>query len=288
MKKILFVLFLLGGCYSGFSQVGIGVQNPSSSAMLDIHSAEGNKGVLMPKIALIDKQSYLPITGNSGDARNIGLMVYNTTVDVAKDLSKGYYYWTGTQWNGLPDAAAIIDIINNNTSINGGVYYGKINGGTKEVLYIKKKDNNGNEIDEEIDIVASFLGDLTNISEENIFILKKVFGYDITEHVVYTGKSIKGKYHYSVYGKTLIQEGNAEVQGVQLNSETVRLLGSGNIYKINLLDQNQQIIDVNITDITIETGNVLKFSMGTSSIYYTLPAGEYGVIVELLSSLEQH
>lgn len=284
MKKLVFIMFLLVGYLSGYAQVGIGVRTPSSSAMLDIHSAEGNKGVLMPKVSLIDKTSYAPLKGSSSDVRNVGLIVYNTTEDVAKDLVQGYYYWTGSAWTGLPNTDTIIELISNQI-INGGVYYGKINGGTKDVLYIKKIDAvTGNEIDEEIDILDTLL---SNLTPENIFLIKKSLGYDITEQVVYTGKSVKGKYHYSVYGKTQIQEGNAEVNGLSLSSESLRLLEEGVIYGIHLLNNNLQVIDINITDIEVTSSGVLKFSLGSSSIYFTLPAGEYGVIVELLSAKEQ-
>lgn len=286
MKKLFFVLFLLWGCFSGYSQVGIGIKDPSSSAMLDIYSAGGNKGVLMPKVELQDKQSYAPIIGNGNDTHNVGLIVYNTTINVGKELTQGYYYWTGNSWTRMADVDTIMDLIGQPTVNEGSVYYGKINGGSKEVLYFKKKEANGTVVDVEIDLASTLLSDFSNLSEENIFNLRKVFGYDITDQVVFTGKRIQGKYHYSVYGRTEIEEGNAETQGLRLNSGALQLLEDGVVFKIYLLNQNQQVIDMGITDIEVTTGGMLKFSLGSSSVYYTLAAGQYGVIVEFLSTRE--
>ncbi|EHQ43883.1 hypothetical protein [Myroides odoratus] len=286
MKKLFFVVFLLWGYLQGYAQVGIGINKPSSSAMLDIHSTGGNKGVLFPKVALIDTKSYAPIIGNSADMHNVGLLVYNITTDVAKGLHQGYYYWTGTTWVGLPNTEVILDLVASQTSI-GGVYYGKINGGTQDVLYVKKQDAQGNDVEEALDLMTMLVQDVSNLTEENIFMLKKAFGYDITEHIVYTGKSIQGKYQYSVYGQTEIEEGNAEVGGVRLSRESLQLLEEGVIFDIHLVNANQQLIDINITDIEVTTAGVLKFSLGTSSMYFTLPAGGYGVIVDLLS-LREH
>lgn len=284
MKKLVLGLLLLGGYFMGYAQVGIGIKDPSTSAMLDVHSPNGDKGILMPKIALVEKSSFAPIKGNSSDVHNLGLIIYNTTVDTTKDLIQGYYYWTGSKWTGLPNTETVIELISNQI-VNGGVYYGKINGGTKEVLYLKKIDAvTGTEINEEIDILSLLINNLT---VENIFKLKEAMGYDVTEQVVYTGKSVKGKYHYSVYGKTQIEDGNAEAGGVSLSAETLRLLEEGVIYKVYVLNNNHQIIDINTTDIVVTNAGVLKFSLGANSLYYTLPAGEYGVIVELLSSKEQ-
>lgn len=283
MKKLFFVVFLFLGYLQGYAQVGIGTNKPSSSAMLDIHSTGGNKGVLFPKVALVDTKSYAPITGDSYDSHNVGLLVYNITTHVAKGLHQGYYYWTGTTWVGLPDTDTILDLVASQT-VNGGVYYGKINGGTQDVLYIKKKDTQGNDVEEAIDLLNILLQDLNSLTEENIFRLKKVFGYDITEHIVYTGKSIQGKYQYSVYGRTEIEEGNAEVRGVRLSRESLQLLEEGVVFDIHLVNTDQQLIDINITDIEVTAAGILKFSLGTSSMYFTLPAGGYGVIVDLLST----
>lgn len=286
MRKLFFVLCLLGGYFYGYAQVGIGTRNPSSSALLDVHGVEGNKGVLMPKVALISRQSYAPLAGSSRDERNLGLIVYNTTTDSERELAPGYFYWTGTSWTALLHTEAIFDLIGQNNTKD-GVYYGKINGGIQAVLYVKKKDANGNEIQEEIDLLRLLLQDISTLSEEHLYQLRKTLGYDITEHVVYTGKSVRGKYHYSVYGRTAIEDGNAEVQGVRLTRETLRLLEEGVVFDIHLLNAQQQIIDINTTDVEVTSGGLLKFSLGSSSLYYTLPAGEYGVIVDLLSTKEQ-
>ena len=55
------------------AQVGIGNVKPSSGTILDVTSSD--KGVILPRIALIDQYSKLPLTENLTP----GTMVYNTS-----------------------------------------------------------------------------------------------------------------------------------------------------------------------------------------------------------------
>lgn len=286
MKKYFYILFLFGLSFYGYAQVGIGVKSPGVSTMLDIQNPKGDRGVLLPKVSLVDKGSFTPITGRGDDPYNIGLIVYNKTENTAKGLVEGYYYWTGREWTSFSNDIDILEIIEKQVS-KGAVFYGKVQGESQDVLYTKIKNKEGIESIEVINLLPTIINNIHHVSQEDVFELKKALGYDITEQVAYTGKSIKGKYVYSFYGTTNIESDNAEVEGVPLTLDVVKLLSKGEVFKILLLDSKYQLIDISTTDIGISTKGVLKFSLGSSSMYMTLPEGKYGVIVELLSSIEK-
>ncbi|MGL5276774.1 hypothetical protein [Myroides sp.] len=283
MKKLVLILFLFGISLAGYSQVGIGVQRPSSTSMLEVHSPSGNKGVLLPKVALTHKEVFAPITGDQNDPGNIGLLVFNQTQDSAKGLVVGYYYWTGSSWSSFVDKEEILAAIEGKL-IGGNVYYGPVAEGNQSVLYTKGKDSSGKEIIEELNLLPGLIESITTASEETLFQIREKLGYDISEQIVYTGKSIKGNYVYSFYTTTSLESDNAEAKGIHLNKSVLELLTSGKVFKIMLLDSKYQLIDIGITDIEINTEGVLKFSLGTPNFYLTLPEGNYGVIVELTST----
>lgn len=283
MKKIGLILFLLGLSFSGYAQVGIGVKTPSKSAMLDIYSPNGDKGVVMPKVSLTDKNVFAPLSGDSKDPNNIGLLVFNQTDNLAKGLTKGYYYWTGNQWSSFSSAEEILNIIEGKL-IAGNVYFGSIEAGKSEVLYAKKKNEQGEIINEKIDLLPTVIDNITNTTKDELFDLKQKLGYDITEEVVFTGNSIKGNFIYSFFDVTNIENDNAEVTGIKLSKVCLDLLSKGEVFKIRLLNNKYQLIDISVTDIEVTSGGVLKFSLGTPNFYLTLPEGKYGVIVELLSA----
>ncbi|WP_369994054.1 hypothetical protein [Winogradskyella sp.] len=75
-----------------FSQVGIGTTNPDASSMLDITATD--KGVLVPRIALIDVGNVTsPI-----NAPATGLLVWNTNASVTGGNGTGFYFFNGAQW----------------------------------------------------------------------------------------------------------------------------------------------------------------------------------------------
>ncbi|HDQ15482.1 MAG TPA: hypothetical protein ENN45_00305 [Bacteroidetes bacterium] len=92
---------------------------PNASAMLDVSST--NKGVLIPRVALSQTTSTIPVT-----APATSLLVYNTAS--VNDVSPGYYFWDGSQWVRMLDATMTADdfdweIIGNNVvSGHGGLY----------------------------------------------------------------------------------------------------------------------------------------------------------------------
>ena len=88
MKRIL-LLCILSPLFNYAQNVGVGTPTPDSSAALDITSA--NKGVLVPRVALLDTTQARPV---SRPAK--ALLVYNTTINAG--LSEGFYYWSGSGW----------------------------------------------------------------------------------------------------------------------------------------------------------------------------------------------
>ena len=95
MKNLLILVFYLIH-YLLFAQTSIGNLDPSPFAQLDISSI--NKGVLVPRIALQNVNSPLPITNIAIDIPQ-SLLVFNT--NNTADLDQGYYYWDRNQWNKL-------------------------------------------------------------------------------------------------------------------------------------------------------------------------------------------
>lgn len=95
MKKIIFgTIFIFLSINNFFSQVGIGTTLPANSSALDVSSA--NKGVLIPRVALVDKNTKSPLTGNIPN----GTMVFNTVkagTGVAS-VFPGVYVWYVNEW----------------------------------------------------------------------------------------------------------------------------------------------------------------------------------------------
>ncbi|MGV4413017.1 C-type lectin domain-containing protein [Chryseobacterium sp. T1] len=91
MKKIS-ILFFTTLYTLSFCQIGIGVQTPNQSAVVDISVA--NKGVVAAKINLNSLKDTTTITSPA-----VGLLVYNTTINDSQNLKEAYYYWDGNNWN---------------------------------------------------------------------------------------------------------------------------------------------------------------------------------------------
>ena len=115
MKKILFsiVLILTTVFFSHLNaQVTIGSNaEPNSGAVLDLISG-GEKGLLMPRVALTSTRVFGPVISTDGTLNNVantkhteGMTVYNTATnnsDTGYEVSPGYYYNDGTKWVRLP------------------------------------------------------------------------------------------------------------------------------------------------------------------------------------------
>ncbi|WP_298950196.1 tail fiber domain-containing protein [uncultured Nonlabens sp.] len=89
MRLAIFLL-LTCTCSSIFAQVGIGTSTPASSAILDVTTTLNDKGILIPRVNIIDLNTQDPITGIMEES----LLVYNTNVV----SGKGFYYWDGIMW----------------------------------------------------------------------------------------------------------------------------------------------------------------------------------------------
>jgi hypothetical protein len=90
--SFLIYTFLL--CVNGFvasAQVKVGTttSSPNPNAMLEIEST--NKGLLLPRLALVSTNSPAPLT-----AFVKGMVVYDTAT--TNDVTPGIYYSDGTQW----------------------------------------------------------------------------------------------------------------------------------------------------------------------------------------------
>ncbi len=65
------------------------VISPDASSMLEIRST--TKGLLIPRLALVQTTSAAPVTSPA-----TSLLVYNTAT--VNDVTPGFYYWSGSQW----------------------------------------------------------------------------------------------------------------------------------------------------------------------------------------------
>ncbi|WP_336960510.1 hypothetical protein [Chryseobacterium contaminans] len=94
-KLRLSFLFLLFAVFT-FAQVGIGISNPDTSAML--HVSAKNKGVLLPSIALTSDTDAVTVPSPAD-----GLIVWNN--GKAGLTEAGFYYWFASKWNKLSVAS---------------------------------------------------------------------------------------------------------------------------------------------------------------------------------------
>lgn len=128
-KRVLNIslILLLASTGSVFAQQGFGTNKPSQSAAVDIVSP--NKGLLIPRVALQADNLAAPITNPE-----LSLLVFNTTA--TNNLTKGFYYWTGTNWEPFTTESTDSDnqqIIDFSIGANNIVTLELERGGTKQV-----------------------------------------------------------------------------------------------------------------------------------------------------------
>jgi len=102
-KWMLFMSLLVSVAMN--AQVGINTTSPNSNAMLDISSS--TKGVLMPRVNLINTSIASPLGNHVA-----GMLVYNLAT--SGDVTPGYYYNNGTAWvrmSGSTYTEPVIDAI---------------------------------------------------------------------------------------------------------------------------------------------------------------------------------
>lgn len=92
-KAFFTALIFLFTLVSHAQNIGINDQglDPDSSAILDLNATD--KGLLIPRVALVSLSSNAPIGNNVATS----LMIYNTTAN--GELSPGFYYWNGASWS---------------------------------------------------------------------------------------------------------------------------------------------------------------------------------------------
>lgn len=94
-KLIVNTLFISSIAISATMAQNIGVNNPTPdpSAVLDITSTD--KGLLVPRVALVSTVSQSPVT-----APATGLVVFNTATAGAapNNVTPGFYFWDGAKW----------------------------------------------------------------------------------------------------------------------------------------------------------------------------------------------
>ena len=88
--KLLYTLLLFLISIFTYAQVGIGLPNPDSSAMLQINA--NNKGVLLPSVALTTTTDNITIPSPAE-----GLIIWNNGNSTLKEI--GFYYWFESKWN---------------------------------------------------------------------------------------------------------------------------------------------------------------------------------------------
>jgi len=117
MKNRLLPLVFVLGCYSAYSQVGVGTLNPHEASKLQVFEAKHNKGILIPSVALTGTADATTVKNLDSDANS--LLVYNTA-NVA-DVTEGYYYWTAAdqKWNRIVSAKDLSAAIDSVGGING-------------------------------------------------------------------------------------------------------------------------------------------------------------------------
>lgn len=128
-KRVLNIslILLLASTGSVFAQQGFGTNKPSQSAAVDIVSP--NKGLLIPRVALQADNLAAPITNPE-----TSLLVFNTTA--TNNLTKGFYYWTGTNWEPFTTESTDSDnqqIIDFSIGANNIVTLELERGGTKQI-----------------------------------------------------------------------------------------------------------------------------------------------------------
>lgn len=102
MKRILYLLILLGGLavpQLSHAQVGIGTETPQGA--LDL--AATDKGLLVPRVALVSRDTASPVLNPQGGALAEGTLVYNlaTSGTAPMAVSPGFYYWKDNLWHAV-------------------------------------------------------------------------------------------------------------------------------------------------------------------------------------------
>jgi len=102
-SKFVLLVFLLINANGTVAQVGIGTNNPSASAQLEVSSS--SKGFLPPRIALSGTNDNSTIVSPTA-----GLLIYNTSSSGSgsSSVTPGYYYYNGSAWQRIMNSSGSI------------------------------------------------------------------------------------------------------------------------------------------------------------------------------------
>lgn len=124
----------------------IGIQTTTPQAQLDVTATD--RGILIPRVALTSLTVQLPVTNPQGGHIVESTLVYHNGTN---GITAGYYYWTGTKWQGIGKAnetnglqffafsgnssSPTIDKSNfNMTVVNSGIWTGLLNDACKSSI----------------------------------------------------------------------------------------------------------------------------------------------------------
>lgn len=125
MKKMIFILAMTVPIFlKSNAQTGIGTKNINPDIILQIESSPSPSsdyygGLLLPRVELISRDIFLPITGNS----QIGLIVYNlSTSGIGQNaVYPGFYFWnSNSNWQRVEQrkSGATAQFSNQNSTTN--------------------------------------------------------------------------------------------------------------------------------------------------------------------------
>ncbi len=102
--------FLLFTAFS-IAQVGIGTTTPATGSLLHVDDGNGNKGILIPKVAIEDLSTAAPLDTNL----EVGTLVFNSS----GSNPIGFYYWAGPTngWSRMADAGGDTSIYTNDGTL---------------------------------------------------------------------------------------------------------------------------------------------------------------------------
>ncbi|MDM1378019.1 hypothetical protein [Myroides marinus] len=231
---------------------------------------------------------------------------YKPVVDAPQKAKAGeviyqYYGEDKTAPNFINITADVIKTINENTDVKntfnntvnkflsqgGNVYYGKINGGTDNVLFEKiEKTENGvtTYVDTPIDISK----DILKVIEKDNKLIEKI--KELGTIVVDGGGSKTGEVIDGFHVYKAMLPGTVEEKSVGLgyNSNFKENLKPNNFKRlksIQILTKDGQLVLNNVTDVTyVNATTGLAFNFGAGKMYTPLKAGAYDVVLEYIST----
>ncbi|MDM1353546.1 hypothetical protein [Myroides marinus] len=233
-------------------------------------------------------------------------MVYSPVDTKPTTAAKGeviyqYYGEDATKPNFINITTDVIKTIKENESVQntfnntvnkflskgGNVYYGKINGGTDNVLFEKiEKTENGvtTYVDTPIDISK----DILKVIEKDNKLIEKI--KELGTIVVDGGGSKTGEVIDGFHVYKAMLPGTVEEKSVGLgyNSNFKENLKPNNFKRlksIQILTKDGQLVLNNVTDVTyVNATTGLAFNFGAGKMYTPLKAGAYDVVLEYIST----